>query len=210
MIYPPVIVVTGPIASGKSTVAGIMAESGGTLLRADPMAHNALEEKEVIDSIKKLYGDRVMAAPDEVSRKALGHLVLGSPEEMERLNSIVGRAVTRIINEAVTEVARTARYIVLDAVLFFKYKFEFRADLVITTEASEQVRIERLMVRDGLEREEAEGRVVSQRYLYPDWERAGIRINTDKDMDRLSAEVAEIRDKALNRLMNPGSGGKNG
>ncbi|MGM0484137.1 MAG: dephospho-CoA kinase [Candidatus Krumholzibacteriota bacterium] len=197
----PIIVVTGAIASGKSTVAEILAGGGGTLIQADQLAHKALEMDDVIDSIRMEFGDRAITESGTVSRGALGSIVLNNREEMEKLNSIVEPAVTGIINRAVEEAAVDAEYIVLDAVLFFKYTFQFREDLVIAAEASEETRIQRLMRRNGLTREEAESRVAAQRYLYPGWERCDMRIDTDRGLRQLKAEVADMRNKILGDLI---------
>ena len=197
----PIIVVTGAIASGKSTVAKILAGKDGALINADQLAHKALETDDVIDSVRMEFGDRVITDSGTISRGALGSMVLKDREKMEKLNRIVEPAVTGIVTRAVEEAAEDADYIVLDAVLFFKYTFQFREDLVIAAEASEETRIERLMQRDGLSREEAESRVKAQRYLYPGWEKCDIRIDTDRDLSELEAEAADMRNRILGDLI---------
>mgnify|MGYP006301615413 CR=1 FL=1 len=210
MSRTPIIVVTGAIASGKSTVAEVMADAGGILLHADSLAHGALEDKEVIEKIRAEFGESAMSAPDRISRGGLGRLVLGEPRQMEKLNRIVTPAVTGIIERAVTDAAREAGYIVLDAVLFFKYTFQFRADIVIATEASEQVRVERLMARDGLGRKQALARVTSQRYLYPGWKKSDMIMDTEMEIEELTERAIEIRDRILEEILKEGSGGYNG
>ena len=63
----PVIVVTGPIASGKSTVAGVIAADGGTLLDADKIANGVLEVEEVKERVLREFGSSVIDGSGAVS-----------------------------------------------------------------------------------------------------------------------------------------------
>jgi dephospho-CoA kinase len=64
----PLIVVTGPIASGKSTVARVIAEEGGVYVDADMLAHAALEEPGFIEKLGEEFGPEVMGDNGKVSR----------------------------------------------------------------------------------------------------------------------------------------------
>ncbi len=56
----PLIVVTGPIASGKSTVAKVMAAKGGVYVDADMLAHAALEDPGFVEKLGQEFGSGVM------------------------------------------------------------------------------------------------------------------------------------------------------
>jgi dephospho-CoA kinase len=192
----PLIVVTGPIASGKSVVARVMAERGGVLLDADDLAHEALEDRRFARELAGEFGPEVLVR-GRVSRLRLAGIVFMDQRKLDRLNRLIRPSVKRIVRERISSLQGAAPYIVLDALLFFQYKFRFKPDLSVRTDAPEEVRIRRMMRRDGFTREEALQRIERQRPLSRDWERADVTIDTDAPIGRVRAEAARLRDEFL-------------
>lgn len=193
----PLIVVTGPIASGKSTVAKAMAEGGGVYVDADMLAHAALEDPGFIEKLEEEFGPEVMAGNGKVSRLRLAGIVFPDQNKLDRLNVIIRPYVKKLAREKLTGLAKTSEYIVLDAVLFLQYRFKLKADLVVLTDAPEEVRIRRMMRRNGFDRKEAELRIERQKDLFKDWEKAGVRLNTDIPLEEVRKEAARIRKEFL-------------
>lgn len=193
----PVIVVTGGIASGKTTVAAVVAARGGALVDCDALAHRAL----ALDAVKRRlvgsFGRSVLTRAGNVSRARMRALVFSSDERMAVLNEIVRPHVTRIIDAEVGDLRGAFPYIVLDAVLFFHYTFKFKADLTIVTEAAETVRLGRLMRRDGLPRKAALDRIQRQRYLERYWVHADCTVRTDIARRAVVRIAEDIRDGFL-------------
>ena len=193
----PLIVVTGPIASGKSTVARVIAEEGGVYVDADMLAHAALEEPGFIEKLGEEFGAEVMGDDGKVSRLRLAGVVFPDQKKLDRLNIIIRPYVKKLAKEKLKELAETSKYIVLDAVLFLQYKFRLKADLVVLTDAPEEVRIRRMMRRNGFDRKEAELRIERQKDLFGDWEKAGVRLDTDIPIAEVREKAARIRDEFL-------------
>lgn len=192
----PVIAVTGGIASGKTTVARILAAGGGTLVDCDSIGHEALRDGRVADRLIGLFGGEVLTPSGRISRRRLRRIAFSGREKMEALNGAIRPVLKRMISDRVRALRR-ARYIVLDAVLFFQYEFKFKADLVVLTEAPDEVRIGRLMSRNGLSRTEAELRLEVQRTLRDEWSGADVVINTDAPRSEVAGEAALLRDRFL-------------
>jgi len=194
----PVIGVTGPIASGKTTVARIVAGAGGALVDCDALGARALELPEVRRAIAAAFGDGVLGTGGCVSRRKLARVVFASDGDLDRLNRIVRGPLTGIITREVMKQRRArARYIVLDAVLLFQYKFRFKVDFTIATRASRTRRLARIMRRDGISRREALERIERQRALEGGWKRADVSLATDAPLARVRMEAAGIRDRFL-------------
>jgi dephospho-CoA kinase len=193
----PVIVVTGGIASGKTTVAAVIAARGGTLIDCDALARGSLAHDAVKRRIVREFGEGVLTRSGNVSNARLGRIVFASDGALARLNEIVRPRVTRIISDEVKRLRGVAPYIVLDAVLFFHYTFKFKVDLTIVTEAPKKVRLERLMKRDGLTREEALARIERQRYLAAGWCGADLNVRTDSPRHAVRLAAERIRDEFL-------------
>jgi len=199
LMKSPVIVVTGGIASGKTTVAGVMAARGGALVDCDALAHAALARTAVKRQLVRSFGRSVLTRAGNVSRAKLRAAVFSSDERMRALNEIVRPHVTRIINDEVRRLRAVVPYIVLDAVLFFHYTFRFKVALTVVTEAPKTIRIGRLMRRNGLSRDEALERIEHQHYLERDWARADHTIGTAVARCTVERIAADIRDGFLAR-----------
>lgn len=193
----PVIVVTGGIATGKTTVARIVAERGGAVIDCDEIGHAALESDEVKAEVVDRFGSGVLTRAGRVSRTRLGRIVFSNGSGLEDLNGIIRPVLARMIGEEVAVRRRSASYIVLDAVLYFQYTFRFKVDLVIRTAASRETRVERLEKRDGMTRREALERINGQEYLEKGWRMADVTVRTDIPMSSLRERVSRVRDRLL-------------
>lgn len=193
----PVIVVTGAIASGKTTVAAVMAARGGALVDCDALAHRAFDVTTVKRRLAAAFGPSVLTRAGNVSRAGLRALVFSDDDRMSALNAIVRPHVTKIIEDELGRLRRTYSYIVLDAVLYFQYTFKFTVDLVVVTEAAETVRAGRLMRRNGLSRDDALERIRRQRYLERGWRNADCTIRTDIARRAVVRTAERIRDGFL-------------
>ncbi|RKZ07877.1 dephospho-CoA kinase [bacterium] len=196
-----VIVVTGGIASGKSTVSKAMAGKDGVWIDCDVIAHEVLNKSDAIARIVRVFGKRVLTPQRRISRKKLGRIVFSDRRELEKLNGLIKPFLKRRITDEVMSVRSSSAYIVLDAVLFFQYKFRFKVDGVVWTTAPFEVRLERLMRRDGISRDEAAARIVLHENLVDDWKRADYIINTDRPIDRVERDAVRVRDEILSRSL---------
>jgi dephospho-CoA kinase len=195
----PVIGVTGPIASGKTTVAKIIAGGEGALIDCDALGARALEEPEVRRRIVAAFGAGVLASGGAVSRGKLARIVFASDLDLERLDRIVRASLKRIITAEVLKRRARAPYIVLDAVLLFQYKFRFKVDYVVATRASRAKRLARIVRRDGVSRNEALARIERQGKLESGWAKADVSIATDGSLARVRSEAGRVRDRFLAR-----------
>jgi dephospho-CoA kinase len=196
----PVIGVTGPIASGKTTVARCIAGSRGTLVDCDALGARALAASDVRRRLVAAFGADVLDVDGVVSRSKLARRVFASDRDLERLNRIVRPSLKRIITDEVLKRRMRAEYIVLDAVLLFQYKFRFKVDYVVVTKASLTTRMRRIMERDRISRAEALARIERQRNLEDGWARADVVLATDGSIARLRSEAARVRDRFLTRM----------
>jgi dephospho-CoA kinase len=196
----PVIGVTGGIASGKTTVARFIAGGGGALIDCDAIGHRVLALPDIRDKITAAFGTGVLSPSGVISRKRLGRIVFASDRAVTRLNRIVRPTLKSMITEEVLERRRRARYIVLDAVLLFQYKFSFKVDYVVVAWASRETRLRRIMRRDHVSRAEALRRLERQRALRGAWSRSDVRVNAERPLTAVRREAEAIRNRVLGRF----------
>src|SRR5919199_6747659 len=124
---------TGNIASGKSTVARMLAERGATVIDADVLARRAVEAgTPAYAKVVERWGREVLAADGRLDRAALRGIVFSNPAELEQLNAIVHPEVERMREELVAAArARGDGVVVCDIPLLFERELAGRFDCVV-------------------------------------------------------------------------------
>ena len=92
--------ILGGIASGKSTLAGILTEWGAALIDADKIGHKLLEQSEIQRKIREEWGEDVFNSEGRIDRVRLGSIVFADKLEMEKLSDIVHPPLLKNIEEA--------------------------------------------------------------------------------------------------------------
>lgn len=154
----------GGIASGKSTVAGFLRERGWAIVDADKVAHEVYAPGTgTVDSIRSLFGAGAVLPDGSVDRKALGAIVFADPAALERLEALVHPATRLLIAQRLDEsVERTGR-VVLEMTLLYRWpEMASKLDSVVGVRCPDAIRLDRLMARSGLDREEALRRMSAQ------------------------------------------------
>ncbi len=158
------VALTGNIASGKSTVAQMLAERGATIIDADVLARRAVEPgTPAYQRIVERWGDAVLAPDGCIDRAALRGIVFSSPAELEQLNAIVHPEVERMRDRLVRDAfERGDRIVVCDIPLLFERHLGENFDRIILVDAARPVRLERLVNDRGLREPEAMDMIAAQ------------------------------------------------
>ena len=159
-----VIGLTGGIASGKSTVAGMLADKGAWVVDADQLARRAVEPGSLgIQEITGEFGPGVIAADGSLDRARLGELVFSDEDARRRLNSIVHPKVLELSQEQIRKADRAgARLVVYDVPLLFETGREGEFDAILLVAVDPVTQLGRLRQRSGLDESQARARIGSQ------------------------------------------------
>jgi dephospho-CoA kinase len=156
---------TGGIATGKSTVAGMLAEFGAFIIDADRLARDAVEKgMPAYARVVAHFGHGILLPDGTLDRKRLGEIVFSSAEEKKTLEEMVhpwvkeetARRLERIRQNEPLSVA------VLDVPLLFESEMTAGLAEIIVVYAPEAMQIRRLMARDHLTEADALARIRSQ------------------------------------------------
>ena len=181
---------TGSIGMGKSTVTRMFADEGVPVFDADAAVH-ALQGRDgaLVDAIEAAFPGTT--GPEGVSRTALAERVLGEPEALRRLETLVHPAVATA-REAFLAANAGAPVVVLDIPLLFEKGLEGSVDKVAVVSADPDVQRMRTLARPGMTAEKYL-RILS--HQLPDAEkraRADFVIATDCSLDETRASVRRI------------------
>lgn len=99
---PHIIVITGSVATGKSTVTKIVRDLGYEVLDCDQIVHNGYESKSnMYKEVVNLFGDGILKSDESIDREKLGKIVFSDSEKLDKLNSIVHKSVVEQLNDGI-------------------------------------------------------------------------------------------------------------
>lgn len=152
----PIIGLTGPIAAGKTTVAGVLARLGCAVIRADELAHQVLEEPATKEFLKRTFGPPAVASTGRVDRGWLAAQVFESREKIRLLESVIHPEVFRRQEDQIACFQADPRItaIVLDVPLLIESGLKHRCDRVILVDADLAERQRRVQETRGWSKEE--------------------------------------------------------
>ena len=156
-----VIGLTGGIGSGKSYVLEIFKKIGISTYSADESAKKLISsDKKIIYSIKQLFGEDIYYE-NELNSKLVSKIVFKDKEKLKSLNSIIHPAVAKDFDNFCFK-HRDESYIVKEAAIIFETKSENLFNKIIYVKAPKEIRIDRVMHRDNLSRDDVLNRIQNQ------------------------------------------------
>lgn len=188
--------VTGGIGSGKSLVCQIFKTLKVPVFEADR------EAKEIIDSdshtrqaLEKLLGNGILGPDGKINRHAMAGIIFNDQELLKEVNAIIHPAVRYRFNSWHAE--QKSRYIIQEAAILFESGVFRMMDMNIVVTAPEEMRIRRVMQRDGVTKEKVYERMKNQ---WPEEEKVAMAdyIIRNDESQSLIQQVLEIHQKILN------------
>ena len=154
---------TGGIASGKSCVGRWLADEGLPVLDADQYARDVLKPQSTATTlVLERYGQRVRNAEgDGIDRDALGQIVFNDTGERRWLEQLIHPAVQQRFDVALDDL-KEAPAVVLMIPLLFESGLESLCSEIWLVDCTAPQQLERLMNRDGMNRDAALARIEAQ------------------------------------------------
>jgi dephospho-CoA kinase len=193
-----IIGVTGGFSSGKSTVAGFLAERGAMVLDADAIAHQMMEPGEnCYQAVVELFGDSILGEGQRIDRQFLGKIVFSDFKKLQRLNQIIHPYVKQKFKEAAARILmeNPRSLIVFDVPLLVESGMTGDVDWMVVVTTTVKKQIERAMERFGLAEREALRRIQAQIPLREKARRADFVISTSGTLDETKKQVEKLCQK---------------
>lgn len=187
-----VIGLTGNSGAGKGAVAKIMSNNGALVLDCDKIAHSNMEPEGVAyNEIIKAFGNTIVNGDNTINRKALGSIVFNNSEKLALLNKITHKYIEEVVLKALAE-NKDRKCIVIDAPLLFEAGLNNVCDSVWAVDAPEELRAERVMTRDNIDRESALIRFKNQSNFSQIANKCNVIIVNKASVEELEKEVSEL------------------
>ena len=186
-----IIGLTGGIGSGKSSVAKILETKGYPVYYSDDRAKVIVNEDEVLkDQIKSLLGSEAYDQQGNYDRKFVSNLVFNNTELLEQLNRLIHPAVKLDFEK--WWMAQTSEFSFKETALLFELELDKSCYKSLLVTADENLRIKRVMDRDGKTYREVERVVDQQMPEKIKIKKANYVIYNNSDFVALSQEVDQF------------------
>ena len=154
--------ITGGIGSGKSTVSGILAGKGLTVLDADEISRAVTAPGgRAMPEIAATFGNKVVTSNGALNRRVMSDIAFRDKKKLDDLSTIIHRHVFEQIDESLAkEKEKGSKCVVLDVPIPVN-KFRELCDQIWVVTCDKDVRLARLQKR-GMDKDEAERRIAVQ------------------------------------------------
>ncbi|QFR48233.1 dephospho-CoA kinase [Sulfurimonas lithotrophica] len=197
MAFKYAIALTGGIATGKSTVASLLALNGMRVIDADTISHEILDASSawVEDNFGKEYVNG-----KKVNRTKLGSLVFSDAAAKKKLEDYLHPKIREEIAKRSEKQDKFNFPYLIDIPLFFENNsYDIKDSVVVYTPAD--IQLDRFMKRNGYSKEESIKRIASQMPIDEKKSRATWVIDNSKDLKHLQKEVEIFVEKIKEKYL---------
>jgi len=172
---------------------------GAVVIDSDRDAHRELETPEVVAILRSWWGDSVAADGRTVDRSAIGEIVFSSPEQLERLESLLYPRLARLRDAVIAQSMSddAVRAVVLDSPKLLEAGLDRLCDAIVVVDADRRVRLERVANSRDWSEEEVSRREKSQFSLDEKKAKADYIIINNADTEALRPQVEQVFDEIL-------------
>ncbi|MDE0683980.1 MAG: dephospho-CoA kinase [Candidatus Poribacteria bacterium] len=199
--------ITGGIACGKTTVSVLLAEKGAIPINADEIGHQLLKsDSPVITELTDAFGQDILDASGDVSRKKLGAIVFKDKAARERLNSILHPLIIQRSRAQARQlvVEDPTCVVLLDAPLLIEAGAYDTVDLIVVVTASPAMQLRRTLERSiaqgrPLTETEVQARIDAQMPVSEKVKYADVVIENEGMLEDLHRQVDELWERLQKR-----------
>jgi dephospho-CoA kinase len=191
MAFEYAIALTGGIATGKSTVASLLALNGMRVIDADSISHEILDAS--FAWVRENFGDDFVDG-SKVDRSKLGQLVFSDEKQKKILEDFLHPKIRAEIEKRSIKQDGFKFPYLIDIPLFFENSaYNIKESVVVYT--PQEIQLERFIKRNAYSKEESLKRIKSQMPIDEKRDKATWVIDNSKNLKHLQQEVEDFVEK---------------
>jgi len=187
--------VTGGIATGKSTVVGMLRDKGAYVIDFDLLARSVVEpDKPAWKQIVAFFGEQVLQNDRTLDRKKLADIAFKDMEKRKKIESFTHPAIFGEFMNELNSITATApdALILVDIPLLIELNLQYLFHKLLVVYTPEEQQIRRLMERDGISRDAATDRLRSQLPIDEKVGYADFVFRNEGSMDETQRQVDDL------------------
>lgn len=186
----------GQSGAGKTTALAILSSLGAVICDCDKVSREVMcKGTECTAEVVKVFGEGI-CCDGEIDRKALAEIVFSNAEKLAILTEITHRYIKAEIYRRLEAAEREGvELFVIDAPLLFESGLDADCDITLVITADRKKRLQRIMLRDGIDRGLAEKRLASQLEEEELYRRADEVISNNGTVEQLAEAVTVFAER---------------
>ncbi|MBQ8503102.1 MAG: dephospho-CoA kinase [Clostridia bacterium] len=160
-----VIGLTGKTGAGKSTVAEYLRTKGCFIIDGDKIARDILlPGKPAVKELSDFFGEDIILPDGNIDRRLVAQRAFSTPENTKMLNSVTHPHITKQFKADIIKAEKEGcRAAVIDAAALLESDCKNLCQKIVVVTAPEEIRLQRILKRDGISVEAAMTRIKAQR-----------------------------------------------
>ncbi|MEM1002875.1 MAG: dephospho-CoA kinase [Bacteroidota bacterium] len=191
-----VVGITGGIGSGKTTIASIFEDLGVPVYNADDEAKKLMVHKNIKSSIVELLGDQSYSR-DQLNKSFIRAAIFNDDEMRLKINTIVHPEVAKHFTIWLAD--QNSPYVLKEAAIIFEAGLVEQYDYIITVVADEELRINRVLNRPGLDHESVKA-IINKQWSDEEKMTKSDFVITNNDLDTAKEQALQIHSEILEKL----------
>ena len=194
-----VIGLTGGIGTGKSTVSAYLAQKNIPIIDADKIARNITAPgSAVLADIRALLGDEVFFDDGTMNRAKVADRIFSDREILMQYEALTTAEAVRLCIQELEGYRRQGNVTiaVLDAPLLFECGMEEYTDENWVVDADLEVRIARVMARDGISRQQIMDRIQRQMSAEEKLQKADCVLDNSGSLESLHHQIDRLLERS--------------
>ncbi len=191
---------TGGIACGKTVISDTFKELGVPVIDTDIISREVTtKNSQVLSELVNTFGKNILNADGSLDRRALRLIVFNDKtgSALKILNNIMHPAIINRLQELYLK--QTFPYVIFVVPLLFEHKLEYLCDRILVCDASEEVQLQRLTLRDNIDINTAKAMLKSQVNRETRRQKAHDLIESDTmSIEKMRQTVIKLHEKYLN------------
>lgn len=153
---------TGQSGAGKTTVSQVFKKNGFGIINCDELARKVTFRGSPCNKELAMFFPSCFDKQYELNRAAMARIVFSDMRKLELLNSVIFGYILKKVDEEIERMSKNYKFILLDAPTLFEAKADKLCDVCVAVVADMELRLSRIIDRDGIDREIAMKRFAAQ------------------------------------------------
>jgi dephospho-CoA kinase len=196
------IAVTGTAGSGKTAVCNRIEALGAEVVNSDELAREVVVPgTAAYEKIVDYFGKKTVSGNGTLNRQMLRHIIINDDASRRALEQIVHPEIKMRIDSRIARAGRKGKpIIVVEVPLLFESGMAKQFDIIILVVTDDELKIERLIQRDRVSKDDAEALLKSQLSDKKKVEKSDFLIHNDDDLQEMEKDVDRIYKKILEKI----------